>query len=138
MGGFYFYLSVANRHLLNKERCVILKDNKAKKELQAQYKEREIIGGVYVIKNVLNNKILLVATTDLQGSKNRFEFSQKTGSCVDMKLQDDWDKQSSGQFVFETLDELKKGKTQTAEEFKTDIGVLKEMWLDRLSDRDFY
>ncbi|MDD4688908.1 MAG: GIY-YIG nuclease family protein [Eubacteriales bacterium] len=115
-----------------------MNDGKSKKELITQYKEREIVGGVYIIKNTLNNKILLKAGTNLQGSKNRFEFSQKTGSCIDMKLQGDWNKQGGKQFVFEVLEELKKGETQTAEEFKTDISALKEMWLDKLSDRDLY
>ena len=113
-----------------------MKTDKTKKELQKQYNEREIIGGVYVIKNTLNNKMLFYATTDLQGRKNRFDFSQKTGSCIDMKLQSDWNKQGSEHFVFEVLEDLKKGETQTAEEFKSDIEVLKELWLDKLSDSD--
>jgi hypothetical protein len=113
-------------------------DKKTKKELLTQYKEREIIGGVYTITNTLNNKIFLEATTDLQKSKNRFDFSQKTGSCVHMKLQGDWDKQGGEQFVFEVLDELKKGEAQTMEEFNADIAVLKKMWIDKLSDRDLY
>lgn len=112
--------------------------NNQRKELQVQYKEREIIGGIYSIKNGLNNRILLAGTTDLRGSKNRFEFSQKTGSCVDMKLQDDWNKQGGEQFVLEVLEELKKGETQTAAEFKADIDMLKEMWIENLSDRNFY
>ena len=115
-----------------------MKDNKTKKELISQYKEREIIGGVYAIKNTLNNKMLLEATADLQGGKNRFEFSQKTGSCIHPKLQNDWNKQGKQQFVFEVMEELKKGETQTAEEFKADIDVLKEIWLDKLSDMDLY
>jgi hypothetical protein len=55
-----------------------------------------------------------------------------------MKLQKDWSKQGGEQFVFEVLEELKKGETQTAEEFTADIGILKEMWLEKLSDREFY
>lgn len=115
-----------------------MNDGKSKKELQAQYKEREVVGGVYIIRNTLNNKILLKAEANLQGSKNRFEFSQKTGSCVDMKLQNDWNKDGGEHFVFEVLEELKKGETQTSKEFKADIDVLKEIWLDKLSDRDLY
>ena len=115
-----------------------MKDNKTKKELIAQYKEREIIGGIYAIKNTLNDKLLLGAATDLHGYRNRFEFSQKTGSCIDMKLQSDWSKQGGEKFVFEVLETLKKNEKQTEKEFKTDIDVLKEMWLDKLSDRDFY
>ena len=112
--------------------------NNTKKELIAQYKEREIIGGVFVIRNTLTDRILLSATTDLHGSRNRFAFAQQTGSCIDMKLQGDWKKQGAGQFVFEVLEDLKKGDTQTAKEFGADIEVLKGMWLENLSGRDFY
>ena len=115
-----------------------MKENMSKKELQAQYKEREIIGGIIAIRNTLNNKMLLEATINLQGSKNRFDFSQKTGSCIHMKLQDDWNKQSSDQFVFEVLEELKKGDTQTEKEFKADIDILMEIWLEKMSDNDLY
>lgn len=115
-----------------------MKDNKTKKEMQTQYKEREIIGGVYIIKNTLKNKLFLDAAIDLQSSKNRFEFAQKTGSGVHMKLQQDWAEQGSSQFVFQVLEELKKSENQTAEEFNADIGLLKEMWLEKLSEENLY
>lgn len=54
-----------------------MKDNKSKKEICALYKEREIIGGVYVIRNTLSNKLLLKAETDLRRSKNRFDFHKQ-------------------------------------------------------------
>lgn len=115
-----------------------MKDNKTKKELIAQYKERQIVGGVYVIKNTLNNKILLGATTDLHSAINRFEFSQKTGSCVDMKLQGDWREFNGKQFVIEVLEELKKSETQMVEEYEADIDVLRQLWLDKLSGSEMY
>ena len=115
-----------------------MQDNQTKKEIIAQYKEREIIGGVCVITNTLNNKLLLGAAIDLCSIKNRFEFSQITGSCVDLKLQNDWNAQGGSQFSFEVLEELRKGETQTMEEFKADIALLKEIWAGELSDRYFY
>ena len=104
----------------------------------AQYKEREIIGGVYVIRNLSKNKLLLDAAQDINGSRNRFEFSVKTGSCVYMKLQNDWNEQKGEQFVFEILEELKKGETQSPAEFKADIELLKQIWLEKLSGENFY
>ena len=115
----------------------LLSDNK-KKKLTAMYKEREIVGGVYVIKNTLNNKLLVEGATDLNSSRNRFEFAQKTGSCVYVKLQDDWAKQEHGQFVFEVLEEIKKGENQTNAGFKEDIELLRDMWLEKLSDENLY
>ena len=112
-------------------------DSNIKKEYKALYKEREMMGGVYLIRNTVNNRILLDAATDLNSKKNRFEFSQKTGSCVEMKLQQDWAAQECHHFVFEVLEELKKGDTQTPAEFKADIEFLKEIWLDKLAGEDF-
>jgi len=109
-----------------------------KKELQSQYAERDIIGGVYMIRNTQNNKLLIDAATNLHGSKNRFEFAQKTGSCVYLKLQKDWTEHRGSQFVLEVLEELKKGENQTQAEFKNDINLLMELWREKLSNDDFY
>jgi hypothetical protein len=111
---------------------------KTKKELQAQYKEKKVIGGVYAIKNTQKNKLLVEAATDLRGGKNRFEFAKKTGSCVNMKLQADWKECGADKFVFEVLEELEKAETLTPAEFKAEVDLLKEMWLEKLSSSDLY
>jgi len=113
-------------------------DGKTRKELHSVYKDREIVGGVYLIKNTINNKVLLDATTNIHGSRNRFEFAVKTGSCVYLKLQKDWTEQGRRRFVFEVLEELKKDEAQTDAGFKADIDLLKEMWLEKLSGESFY
>jgi len=113
-------------------------ENSTKKALRSQYKDKEPAGGVFLIRNTENNKILLDAATDIGSRKNRFEFSQKTGSCVEVKLQGDWTGQDSRQFIFEVLEELEKGKTQSQKDFKADIDFLKQIWLDKLSNEDFY
>ena len=115
-----------------------MKDNITKKELASQYKEREVVGGVCVIRNNKNNKILLETATDLQGSRNRFEFAKKTGSCVNLKLQRDWDEHGAPSFTFEVLEEIKKTDAQNSKEFKADVEALKEMWLEKLTDEVFY
>ena len=115
-----------------------MSDGGRKKELQSQYREREITGGVYLIRNTQNNKLFIDTAVDLQGGRNRFEFARKTGSCVYVKLQKDWNEQGGAQFVFETLEELTKGETQTQAEFKSDIELLKEMWREKLASEEFY
>ena len=115
-----------------------MSENMAKKELREQYKNRLMLGGVYAIKNLTQNKILVEATTDLEGSKNRFEFSKKTGSCVSMKLQKDWRTDGADKFVFEVLETLEKGETQTPEEFKADTLTLKQIWLEKMEGQEFY
>ena len=113
-------------------------DGTSRKELIAQYRERKIIGGVYVVRNTEKEKLLLARTADLQGSKNRFEFALKTGSCVDLKLQKDWESQNGEGFVFEVLEVLEKGVGQTEAEFKADIKLIEEIWREKLKDKAFY
>lgn len=113
-------------------------DKPNKNELKARYKERTMIGGVYVVRNTQNGKFLLESAQDIQGSKNRFDFSQKTNSCVSMKLQKDWAEQGAQTFAFELLEELTKGETQTDAEFKADLQILKEMWAEKLGSQGAY
>lgn len=113
-------------------------DNNSRKDLISQYKEREMTGGVYQIKNTTSGRLYLDATTDIASIRNRFEFSVKTGSCVYMKLQKDWAEHGAGSFTFETLEELKKTDTQTSASFKADVELLKSMWLEKMSGKDLY
>lgn len=112
--------------------------DKSKKELKMQYKERKVVGGVFVIRNTLKDKLLLDATTDLQGSKNRFAFAQQTGSCIHPKMQKDWQEQKGAGIDFEVLEELEKGETQTDAEFAADIMTLKELWKEKLAEKNLY
>lgn len=113
-------------------------ENQSKKELIAKYKEREQIGGVFIIRNKVTDKILLESTTDIQGSKNKFEFSQKVGSPPSMKLQKDYTEFGVSVFLFEVLEEIKKGENQTQQEYIEDIALLKEIWTEKLADKNLY
>jgi hypothetical protein len=55
-----------------------------------------------------------------------------------MRLQKDWTEYGSGSFVYEVAEELEKGETQTITEFKADLALLKEIWFEKLSDKEFY
>lgn len=115
-----------------------MQNSKTKKEIIEKYNGREIIGGVYIIKNTVNNKILLNGVTDLKAGRNRFEFSKVTGSCVNMELQDDWHKYGKEAFTLEVLDEIKKNELQSFDEFAADINALKEIWMEKLSGSTLY
>lgn len=109
-----------------------------KKELQSQYRERVIVGGVYGVRNTLKNKLLCEVSTEMSSARNRFEFSQNTGTCVYLKLQKDWAEQGGSSFIFEVLEELKRGETQTDAEYRADLDALKEIWLEQLTGQDLY
>ena len=115
-----------------------MKRDSTKKELQQLYKERQVVGGVFAIKNSVNGKTLIDSAADMQGSKNRFEFSKSTGSCTYLKLQGDWSAHGGEAFTFEALEELEKGAGQSDSEFKADLGVLKELWLEKYDTGELY
>ncbi|NLD49565.1 MAG: GIY-YIG nuclease family protein [Clostridiaceae bacterium] len=113
-------------------------NKKTKKEMISQYKERKVIGGVFIIKNTQSGQIMLEASANLQGSRNRFEFSRQTGVAVNLKMQNDWNRLGGLAFVFEVLEELEKKETQTEAEFREDLEFLKEVWMEKLKGQVFY
>jgi len=111
---------------------------KTKKEMISEYKGRAVTGGAYAVRNTGSGKLFVDVTADLQGSRNRFDFSKQTGTCVYLKLQNDWKAQGGEVFAFEVLEELQKGETQSAAEFKADLDALKDLWLEKLADKEMY
>ena len=96
-------------------------DSQKKKELIAEYKERKVRGGVYAITNTKTGMRLLAAETNLEGSKNKFDFCIKTNLCSYPKLMEDWNRYGAQAFVFEALDEIEKKETQTLSSFHEDL-----------------
>ena len=115
-----------------------MEKNATKQNLKAEFKTRKKLGGFFVIRNLETGRLLPGVTTDLRRSQNRFEFAQSTGSCVDLKLQKDWGTSGGKAFAFEVLEELAQGESQTDSDFDKDIKLLREMWLEKLSDKDLY
>lgn len=113
-------------------------DKQDRKAMLAAYKQRKVIGGICVIKNNANGKMLLAAVVDLQGYRNRFEFSKTVSGCADPRCQKDWEKFGSEVFSFEILEELEKKELQSEKEFKDDIEILKEIWLEKLDPTMLY
>jgi hypothetical protein len=109
-----------------------------KKKLLAEYKNREMIGGVVAVKNNANGKVWIEGVVDIEGRRNRFNFVKSTGSAVPLNIRQDWQKYGADAFSFETLEELKKKDAQTKEEFAKDIEVLKDIWLEKFKPEEMY
>jgi hypothetical protein len=105
------------------------------KELTRQYKERKITGGIYLIKNSHGGKSVLGVTTDIQGSRNRFDFSKKTGMCADKRIENDWKRLGADAFFFDVLEVIAKDTAQTDREFERDLADYKKLWLEKLSGK---
>jgi hypothetical protein len=102
----------------------------SKKALKEQYRNRTIVGGVYCIK--CNDNIWIRPTTNMQGAKNRFEFSVYNNYCPEGCMLESWKQFGAVSFSFEILEEIEKKKTQTDDEFLEDVNTLLELWTEKL------
>jgi len=106
-------------------------EKQSRKALAAQYKNKAAVGGVYCVKCGGDNTVWLRSTADMQGAKNRFDFSQLNDSYPEPCMREAWMTYGSSSFSFEVLEEIKKGETQTDREFTDDISVLLTLWTEK-------
>ncbi|MBN2614892.1 MAG: GIY-YIG nuclease family protein [Bacteroidales bacterium] len=80
---------------------------KTKKELKNKYKQMKFPMGVFQIRNLSNDKVLIDNSTDMVSKWNRHQMELKFGSHKNQDLQKDWNNTGTDNFVFEVLSELK-------------------------------
>lgn len=113
-------------------------DKQSRKKIIDSYKARRAVGGVFAVRNAANGKRLVQPTADMQGSRNRFEFSQATGGCAFMPLQEDFKKYGAGAFSYEVIEELEQKEGQNYASFKRDIDELYGMLIQDIDPEKLY
>jgi hypothetical protein len=113
-------------------------DKQERKKLTDAYKARRAVGGVFAVRNSANGKILVQYTTEIQGSRNRFEFSQATGGCAFKPLQEDYNKFGNKVFSFEILEQLEQKEGQSDDSFTRDIEALYSMIIEGMDSEKLY
>ena len=117
-------ISVGKRGYLNMEK-------QSRKELQQQYKNRTVIGGVFCITCDASGRKWIKSATDMEGEKNKYEFFIKTKLCPEPGMSAEWNQYGAESFHFSVIEELKKGETQTDREFSEDLKTMLEMWKEK-------
>jgi hypothetical protein len=99
-----------------------------KRELKREYKLNHRPMGVYQIRNVVNEKVLIGAALDLPGVFNRHRFQLKMGNHPNTTLQAEWNEFGDENFAFEILDEItpKEGR-----DYREELALLGELWLEK-------
>jgi type II secretory pathway component PulK len=99
-----------------------------KKELKNEYLQNHRPMGVFQIRNIVNDKVLIGASLDLSGIINRHKFQLKMGNHPNAALQAEWNEFGAESFAFEILDEItpKEGRNNREE-----VTVLEELWLEK-------
>lgn len=102
-----------------------------RKTLIKEYKQREIVGGIFKITNTSNGMFYMDAAPNIQAKKNSFSFMVSTNTCFHHKIKKDWDAFGGKSFTFEILETIKKKEDQSREAFLDDLQALKQMWNDK-------
>ena len=102
-----------------------------KKQLKKDYQQTPRPIGIFLIRNNLNDKVLLVAGPELPGLINRHRFQLTNGSHANKELQADWDELGSNNFSFEIVDELSP-RAGAEVDYRAEVGFLEDLWLEKL------
>jgi len=106
-------------------------ENKTRKELNREYLERVKPSGVFQVKNLANEKILLGSSLNLEGSLNKHRFMLKIGGHTNKALQADWSEFGPEQFVFEVLEEVQR-RDDPSFNLSDELALLEMIWLEKL------
>lgn len=104
---------------------------KTRKELKDAYKQMKTPMGVFQIRNIATNKILVDHSTDMASKWNRHKTELKFGSHRNKALQKDWNDLGEAQFVFEVLSELKMPDAENVN-YRKELQTLQLMVLEEL------
>lgn len=85
--------------------------------------------GVFQIKNIRNEKVLIDFSTDMESKWNRHITELKFGSHRNIMLQLDWNEHGIDNFRFEILSELEENDNI---DYQTELKVLKNMIIEEL------
>jgi hypothetical protein len=102
-----------------------------KKELKQLYKETKTQAGIYQIKNIKNQKVLVVATPNLKTMNGKIVSLESGGGHRNTNLQKELIEFGKEAFVFEVLEVLET-KEDGYFDFKDELKKLEKKWLDRL------
>jgi hypothetical protein len=108
---------------------------KDQKELKKEYQQGHRQMGVYQIRNLASEKVLIGTSSDVPGILNRHKFALRMGSHQNRALQTDWQQFGEDGFAFEVLDELTPSEGADRD-YRADLEFLEELWLEKLQPYD--
>lgn len=104
---------------------------KSRKDINREYLERPKPAGVFQVKNIANDKVLLGSSLNLEGSLNKHRFMLKIGSHTNKALQQDWNIYGPDKFSFDIL-EVVKVKDDPNFNLRDELILLEQIWLEEL------
>ena len=113
-------------------------DKEQKREIIAAYKQQKTIGGVYIIKNKENGKAFIKGDINMEAARNRFDFSQKVNSCVQIKMREDWEKYGPAAFTFDVIREIEQKSEESTKTFRDRLKKQEELCKEEYTPDKLY
>ena len=103
----------------------------SKKDIKREFKERKKQAGIFQLRNVVSNKVLLGSSLNLEGLWNSNSFQLRIGTHKNKELQKDWDKYGSDKFVFEIM-EVIEDKNDPNFNIEDELTLIEQIWLEKI------
>ncbi|HJR08628.1 MAG TPA: GIY-YIG nuclease family protein [Pyrinomonadaceae bacterium] len=102
-----------------------------KRRLKKEYLQNRRASGVFLIRNMINDKVFVGVGLDLSGIINSHKFQLAAGVHRNRRLQNDWNEFGGESFAFEILDQLEP-RADAEDDGRNDLAFLEELWLEKL------
>lgn len=101
----------------------------------SDYREREVFGGVFGVRNKVTGKVLLCSAGDLHGCREKVDFAVATDSpTVFIRIQEDWRKYGAENFEYVEYARVKR-EDESREEFDAKMKLLYKKYAEQLGDK---
>ena len=102
-----------------------------KKELIKEYKNQKHPAGLFIVKNLQENKIFIGKSLNLPAKIRGITFELEMGSHAYSYLAQDFKRLGKEKFEISILDEIEV-KDETEKELRTELETLEKMWVEKL------
>jgi hypothetical protein len=100
-----------------------------KKALKLNYLQTPRPIGIFSVRNLVNEKVFVGKSENLDGIFNRTKFQLKANCHNQKDLQTDWNELGSEKFEFEVLEQLESRENL---DIKKELEFLEDLWLEKL------
>lgn len=109
-----------------------MKETKTNKELKEEYKLKKFKIGVFGIRNLINNRIYIGSSVNLEAMWNRIRLQLNFGSYFNSKLQKEWKEFGEDNFRYEIISEIKQDENDNSKNYGDEVKQLEKLYIDEL------
>ena len=106
-----------------------------KKELIKEYKNQKHPAGLFIVKNLQENKIFIGKSLNLPAKIRGITFELEMGSHAYSNLAQDFKRLGKEKFEISILDEIEV-KDETEKELRSELETLEKMWVEKLKNEE--